>query len=55
MCAAMIKAQRAGVAADLRPLIDNYTDYISTKEFRLADGTLAHNRPQPGTIWRPAA
>ncbi len=51
MCAAMIKAQRAGVRAELRPLIDNYVDYISTREFRLADGTLARNRPQPSTIW----
>jgi unsaturated rhamnogalacturonyl hydrolase len=51
MCAAMIKAQRAGIQADLRPLIDNYIGYISGKEFRLADGTLARNRPHPNTIW----
>ena len=52
MCAAMIKASRYGVTkADLRPLIDNYMDYISNKEFRLADGTLARNRPLPNTIW----
>jgi rhamnogalacturonyl hydrolase YesR len=51
MCAAMIKAERAGIKAELRPLVDNYIDYISTKEFRLADGTLARNRPQPNTIW----
>jgi unsaturated rhamnogalacturonyl hydrolase len=36
---------------DLRPLIDNYINYISTKEFRLPDGTLARNRPQKNTIW----
>jgi rhamnogalacturonyl hydrolase YesR len=51
LCAAMIKATRAGVAADLRPMIDNFIDFISTKEFRLADGTLARNRPQPATLW----
>ena len=51
MCAAMIKAMRAGVDADLRPLVDNYIDYISHKEFRLADGTLARNRPHPNTLW----
>lgn len=52
MCAAMIKASRYGVTkSDLRPLIDNYIDYISNKEFRLADGTLARNRPLPNTIW----
>jgi unsaturated rhamnogalacturonyl hydrolase len=51
LCAAMIKATRAGIAPDLRPLIDNFVGYISTKEFRLPDGTLARNRPQPNTIW----
>lgn len=52
MCAAMIKATQAGgVKADLRPLIDNYIDYIQHKEFRLPDGTLARNRPQPNTLW----
>ena len=51
VCAAMIKAKRAGLKADLQPLIDNYINYISTKEFRLPDGTLARNRPQPNTIW----
>ena len=51
LCAAMIKASRAGVAADLRPMIDNFIGFISTKEFRLADGTLARNRPQPSTLW----
>jgi rhamnogalacturonyl hydrolase YesR len=51
LCAAMIKATRAGVDADLRPLVDNFVGYIATKEFRLADGTLARNRPQPSTLW----
>jgi unsaturated rhamnogalacturonyl hydrolase len=51
LCAAMIKATRAGVVTDLRPLIDNFVGYISTKEFRLPDGTLARNRPQPNTLW----
>ncbi|HET9314229.1 MAG TPA: glycoside hydrolase family 88 protein [Vicinamibacteria bacterium] len=51
MSAAMIKATRAGVAKDLRPRIDNYLDWISNKEFRLSDGTLARNRPQPNTLW----
>jgi rhamnogalacturonyl hydrolase YesR len=50
--AAMIKATLAHKpATDLRPLIDNFLNYISTKEFRLADGTLARNRPQANTIW----
>jgi unsaturated rhamnogalacturonyl hydrolase len=51
MCAAMIKAMRMGAASDLRPLVNNYMQYISTKEFRLPDGTLARNRPHNNTIW----
>jgi unsaturated rhamnogalacturonyl hydrolase len=51
MCVAMIKASRAGVKADLRPLIDHYMEYISTREYRLEDGTLARNRPQRNTLW----
>ncbi|MBC8082885.1 MAG: glycoside hydrolase family 88 protein [Hymenobacter sp.] len=51
LCAAMIRAQRAGSPTDLRPMIDNFITYISTKEFRLTDGTLARNRPQPNTLW----
>lgn len=52
MCAALIQASRAGgVKANLRPQIDTYIDYITKKEYRLADGTLARNRPQPNTLW----
>jgi rhamnogalacturonyl hydrolase YesR len=51
MCAAMIKAQRAGVKADLRPLIDNYMAWIMTKQQRLADGTFSRSRPLPDSVW----
>ncbi|TDH26644.1 glycoside hydrolase family 88 protein [Segetibacter sp. 3557_3] len=51
ICAAMIKTLRAGGKPSLRPAIDNFINYISTKEFRLTDGTLARNRPLPNTIW----
>jgi unsaturated rhamnogalacturonyl hydrolase len=51
ICAAMIKTLRSGGAAQLRPVIENYIDYIHTKEFRLPDGTLARNRPQKNTLW----
>src|SRR5215212_10385139 len=51
MCAAMIKAKRGGSRANLQPLIETAIDYITTKEHRLKDGTLARNRPQPNTIW----
>ena len=43
MCAAMIKAERAGITR-LGPWIDNYADWVSTRQFRLADGTFARNR-----------
>jgi rhamnogalacturonyl hydrolase YesR len=51
MCAAMIKTLNAGGNPALRPFIDNYIDYISNKQFRLPDGTLARNRPMPNTLW----
>jgi unsaturated rhamnogalacturonyl hydrolase len=51
VCAAMIKAQRAGVSNDLRPLIDHYIEFVAKKEYRLPDGTLARNRPQKNTLW----
>ncbi len=53
VCCSMIKAELSGVSAKgaLRPLIDNYTDYIINKEYRLADGTFARLRPQKNTVW----
>lgn len=52
MCAAMIQATRAGgVTVSMRPQIDAYINYITKKEYRLSDGTLARNRPQPNTLW----
>jgi rhamnogalacturonyl hydrolase YesR len=52
MCAALIKAQRAGVVgAELRPQIDTLIDWISHKQFRLPDGTLARNRPLANALW----
>ena len=51
MCAAMIKTLNAGLKADARPVIDNFIDFISNKQFRLKDSTLARNRPFPNTLW----
>jgi rhamnogalacturonyl hydrolase YesR len=51
MCAAMIRALGAGARGQVRPLIDNYMDYISTKQQRLLDGTLARSRPMPDSLW----
>jgi unsaturated rhamnogalacturonyl hydrolase len=51
LCAAMIKAHRAGIDAPLRPMIDNFATYISAAQFRLDDGTLAREGPLPHTLW----
>jgi len=51
MTAAMIKAKRGGSRANVQPLIDTAIDHIMNKQFRLKDGTLARNRPQPDTLW----
>lgn len=51
VCAAMIKAQRAGLIDGLRPQIDHFIQYIFKKEYRLNDGTLARNRPLSNTLW----
>lgn len=51
LCVSMIKAESAGLKIDLRPLIDNFINYICKKEYRLQDGTFARNRPYPDTLW----
>jgi rhamnogalacturonyl hydrolase YesR len=52
MCAAFIKAERAGLGnGQLRPWIDNYVDFVSHKQLRLQDGTLARNRPLAHSLW----
>lgn len=51
VCASMIKAQRSGLSKDIRPLIDNYMNYVFTKEYRFKDGTIGRNRPQKNTLW----
>jgi unsaturated rhamnogalacturonyl hydrolase len=51
LCAAMIKARQAGLGLQLDPVIHNLAKYIREKEYRLADGTFARNRPYPNTVW----
>jgi rhamnogalacturonyl hydrolase YesR len=52
MSAALIKVQRAGLGdRNVRPQIDTYLDWIARRQFRLADGTLARQRPLPITLW----
>jgi len=51
-CAAMIKASRAQLQAEaLRPCIDLLIQWISEKQFRLSDQTLARDNPFPHTLW----
>lgn len=51
VCVSMIRNQIARPELNLRPLIDNYMDLILNKEYKLKDGTLARNRPQPNSVW----
>lgn len=51
LCAAFIKAKKMGLASNIDPLINNLITFISQKQQRLSDGTLARNRPQMNTLW----
>jgi rhamnogalacturonyl hydrolase YesR len=52
MCAAFIKAREAGLIDEKAdPIIRNYINYISNKQYRLVDGTLARNRPLHNSLW----
>jgi unsaturated rhamnogalacturonyl hydrolase len=49
--AAMIKTYLKDKNEDYLELINIIADYISNKQFRLEDGTLARHRPQYKSIW----
>jgi unsaturated rhamnogalacturonyl hydrolase len=51
MGAALVKARLAGVGPDQLPLINHLADFVAKKQFRLADGTWARQRPQPASLW----
>jgi len=51
MGAALIKAHRAGVVTQGRDQIDVYLDWISNRQFRLPDHTLARQVPMPNSLW----
>ena len=51
MSAAFLKAQQAGVGGNFRPWIEIGLGYVSTKQKRLPDGTLARDRPMPDSVW----
>lgn len=51
MGASLIKAYKITKDPRFLPVINDIADYISNKQFRLADGTLARQRPQPQSLW----
>ena len=51
MCAAFIKTYRATHTITLRPVVYSFINYISNKQYRFPDGTLARNRPLKNTLW----
>jgi unsaturated rhamnogalacturonyl hydrolase len=51
MCAAMIRARLAKVGPDLAAQIGVCGDWVAKTQFRLADGTLARQRPQAVSLW----
>jgi len=51
MDAALIRARLAGIGPDLKPVIDRWSAYVAHGQFRMPDGTLARQRPQPVSLW----
>ena len=49
--AALVKGRRANVGPDLQIAIDHIAQFISHKQLRLDDGTLARPRPLRNSIW----
>ena len=54
-CGAMgsvfVKARRANVGGDLKSHIDRFATYVSQRQFRLEDATLARSRPYAKSLW----
>ena len=51
MGASLIKVYKQTKDSHCFPVINHIADYISNKQFRLSDGTLARQRPQPECVW----
>lgn len=52
MCAAMIKGLNlVENKKSLRLMINGFADFVMNQDYRLADGTIARNRPQQNTLW----
>lgn len=49
--AALIRTHLKHPDPRFRVWIDNVADYISNKQFRFEDGSLARERPQPRSLW----
>lgn len=49
--AALVQARLAHVGPDMMEVIDRWANYVSHKQFRLSDGTLARNNPFPQSLW----
>lgn len=52
MATALLRLQAAGQCkAQAKQTIGRYVDYVMKKQFRLADGTFARNRPYRNSVW----
>ena len=51
MAAAMIKAHRAGLGGDVKPIFEHLLEWVHSKQERLEDGTLSRSRPLPKSLW----
>lgn len=51
MAAALLTARREGIGPDLSSVTGRWLGYIAHGQFRLPDGTLARQRPQPQSLW----
>jgi len=51
MGAALLKAYRQKSDPRYRATIDRIADHLAHKQFRMSDGTLARQRPQPVSLW----
>lgn len=51
MCAALIRDGRAGLGPEVPGAVSRWSEWIAHGQFRLADGTLARQRPQAQSLW----
>ncbi|SFU91555.1 glycoside hydrolase family 88/105 protein [Pseudoduganella namucuonensis] len=51
LCASFMQAKLAGSTTDFSTMLDICGTFVTKKEYRLADGTLARKRPLLNTVW----